>query len=53
MSKGNGASFADDYSPELHFSGVCVNHTSSTKIRLRRYYVTFYIFLSVMKEFFI
>ena len=39
--KGNGASFVADYSPELHFSSVCVNYNSSTKVRLRSYNVTF------------
>ena len=42
--KGNGASFAADYSLELcaFCSCVCVNYNSSTKVRVRRYNVTFF-----------
>ena len=53
MSKGNGASFAADYSPKLHSDSVCVNNNYSTKVRVRRYNVMFYIYLTVMEEFFI
>ena len=42
--KGNGASFAADYSQEVYTfcSSVCVNYNSSTKVRVRRYNVTFF-----------
>ena len=49
--KFNGDSFAADYSPDLHFSSVCVNYTSSTKSGLRMYNVAFYIFPTVVEEF--
>ena len=49
--KGNGASFAAEYSQELcaFCSCVCVNCNSSTKLRVRRYNVTF--FKTVLQEF--
>ena len=44
--KGNRASFAPDYSQEIcaFCSSVCVNCNSSTKVRVRRYNVTFFWF---------
>ena len=37
----------------MHFASVCVNYNSPTKVRVRRYNVTFYILLTFMEEFFI
>ena len=36
----------------MYFSRICVNYTSSTKIRVRDYDVMFYIFLTVKEELF-
>ena len=51
--KGNGASFAANYSPELHFSSVCMNQTSSTKVRVKLWNVTSYLFLTGIQTFYI
>ena len=48
--KGNGASFPTYYSLQFHFAIVCVNHISSTKVRVRSYNLKFYIFLTVIEE---
>ena len=53
MIKINGDSFAADYYPDIQLDSVCVNHISSTKVRVRRYNVMYYIFLTIMEEVFI
>ena len=37
--KVDGTSFAADYSPELHFSSVCVYYNSPTKVRVEQWNV--------------